>query len=131
MVQLIFTSKPIFCNFLEFPTIKSIQNHYLSHISSKICEINSIKFDLPRASTKNTKNTPIFRGKLILLNFHWNFCSIINSFHTISPNNLKPNWFTLLIKSFTKIPKVWQETPSFGRSQCHETKQNKTNYLVS
>ncbi len=45
--QLIFPSKPNFCNFFEFPTTKFTKKTYLQHLNFEICEINYIKFDSP------------------------------------------------------------------------------------
>ncbi len=42
-VQLIFPSKPNFCNCFEFPTTKPTQKEHLPHLIFEICEINSIK----------------------------------------------------------------------------------------
>jgi len=48
--QLIFLSKPIFCNLFEFAATKSTQESICStHLSSEYCELNSIKSDLLRA----------------------------------------------------------------------------------
>ncbi len=128
--QLIFPSKPNFCNLFEFP----VPNQYLSHFSSENCEINYIKSDPPRAFQQlhERPQFPIQFSVSILLNFHWENDSIINRFHITAPNSLKPSLCTLTDPELSEGTKsrpwraIW-----FWRSQPGETKQNKTNYLAS
>jgi len=44
--ELIFHSKPNFCNLFEFQQQNPLKNQYHAHPSSENCEINSIKSDL-------------------------------------------------------------------------------------
>jgi hypothetical protein len=73
-----------------FPFQKSISS---THFNSENCEINSIKFDLPRAFQQHQESTqiPIQFLILILVSFYWKNDSIINSFHTVAPSSLKPS----------------------------------------
>jgi hypothetical protein len=47
--QLIFPSKPNFCNFFEFPEQNPLKNQYLPHLNFENCQINSIKSNSPMA----------------------------------------------------------------------------------
>ncbi len=126
--QLTYPSKPNFHNLFEFPASKSTQ--YLPQFSSENCEINSIKSELSRAFQEHQEHPqiPIWFSVLILYNFHWENGSMINSFHIVAPNSLKPSQCTLLIKIFPKIPRAWHEAMWFGDLNV---KQNKTNYVAS
>jgi len=117
-------------NCLNFQQQNPRKNQYLPHLSSENCEINSIKFDLPRAFQQHQESTqnPIHFSISILVNFYWKIDSIINSFHTIAPKSLKPSDAHLLIYSFPKIPRAQHEAPWFWKIS---TWQNKTNYLAS
>ncbi len=127
-VQLIFPSKPNFCNLFEIFSNKIHWKINIFHtLALKIVKLAQLNLT-PRGLFNNTKNAPqipIQFSVLILFNFHW----IINSFHTLAPKSLKQVNAPLLIKSFPKIPRVQHEAMSFRWSQ-HD-KQNKTNYLVS
>jgi hypothetical protein len=94
--QLIFPSEPNFCNLFDFSEQNSPKNQYLSYLSSEICEINSIKSNSSRAFQQQQEcpQIPTQFSVLILFKFYWANGSIINSFHTVAPNNLKPSWCT-------------------------------------
>ncbi len=104
-----------FAIYLNFQQQKSLKNQYLLHLSSQDCEINSIKFNSSRAflnpfRDQECPQIPIQFSVLILLSFHWENDSIINSFHAIAPNRLKPSGCNpLFIKSFPKTSRVWHE----------------------
>jgi hypothetical protein len=66
---------------------------------------------------------PIQFSVSILFSFHWINGSIINSFHIIAPNNLKPSQCTHAHWELSKVPRVWHEAPWFGRSHNNKTKQ--------
>ncbi len=89
---LIFLPNPIFAIILNFQQQKSLKNQYLPHLSSENYEINSIKSDSLRAFQQHKEHLqiPIKFSVSILFNFHWRNGSIINSFHTVAPNSLKP-----------------------------------------
>jgi len=131
--QLIFPSKTNFCNLFEFPITNSTQKSISSTPSLWNCEINFIKFDSPKAFQQHQEcpQFSIYFSISILFNFPWKNGSIINSFHTIDPNNLKPSrrTFKLLINNFLKIPRAWHKVPWFKRS--YHDNLNKTNYLAS
>ncbi len=122
--RLIFPSKHKFwCNLFEFSPTKSIcQNQYLPQLSSEIYEINFIKSDSPRAFQQHPESPPNSNTVFSLFNFHQENDSIINSFHTGAPNNLKPSRCTLHTSraSFLKTRTAYLG----GRSQWE--KQNKT-----
>jgi len=85
---------PIFVICLNFQQQDPLKENYLPHLSFENCEINSIEFDSPRASQQHQECFKILIIFLvwILFNFHWEYASIINSFHIIAPNILKPSW---------------------------------------
>jgi hypothetical protein len=66
-----------------------------------------------------------------LFNFHWKNGSIINSFHTIAPNSLKPSWCTPAHWELSKDTKSVTYNVLIWEILVWQTKQNKTNYLVS
>jgi len=94
--QLIFPSKPNFCNLFEFPATKSTQTSISSHLSSENCKINSVKSDWWRAFQQHQRRfqIAIWFSVSILFNFHWENGSIINSFYTVAPNTIKPSQCT-------------------------------------
>jgi hypothetical protein len=102
----------------EFPTTNSIEKSISSTPSLWNCEINFIKFDSPRAFQQHQEcpQFPIWFS--ILFNYPWENGSIINSFHTIVPNNLKPSRHTikLLINNFLKIRRAWHKMSRFRKS---------------
>jgi hypothetical protein len=58
--QLIFPSKPsFFAICLNFQQQNSLKNQYLPQLSSENCEINSIKFDSPKAFQKHQEHLQI------------------------------------------------------------------------
>jgi hypothetical protein len=126
--QLIFPSKPNFCNLFEFPVTKSIfKNQYLPHLSFENCEINSIKSDLLITFQQHQEHLkiPMQFSVWILLNFHWKNDSIINSFHTVGPDSLKHQWVQpYSFHSFPKIPRAQHEARR-GLGDLRVTKQNK------
>ncbi len=102
--QLIFPFKPIFCSLFEFPRTKFTQKLISSTPYLWKHEIKSIKSDLPRTFQQHQQHPHILIQFviLILFNFHWKNCSIINGFHTIVPNNLKPSRCTPTHQEFSK-----------------------------
>jgi hypothetical protein len=87
----------------EFSATKYTQNHYLSHLSSENCEINSIKFDLPRAFQQQQKCPQIPKGTFqflqnfqpqILIYFSMKKSSIFKNFapqvYTMKPSPCTP-----------------------------------------
>jgi hypothetical protein len=60
---LFFFQTPSIVNLFEFAATKYTQNHYLSHLSSENCEINSIKFDLPRRAFQQQRKCPQIHSK--------------------------------------------------------------------
>ncbi len=111
-----FLPNPIFVICLNFQQKNPLRKQYLSHLSSENCEINCIEFDSPRAFQKHQECPQILIhfSISILSGFHWENGSIINSFHIIAPNSLKPSQCTPLFKSIPKIPRVWHQAPWFG-----------------
>ncbi len=132
--QLIFPSKPnFFTIYLNFQQQKSLQNQYLLHLSSQDCEINSIKSDPSRAFQQDQEypQIPIQFSVLILLSFHWENDSIINSFRIIAPNSLETKWGQppYSSRAFQRHQEWGMKHSGFGRSEHDQ--QNKTNYLAS
>jgi hypothetical protein len=86
----------IFAICLNFQQQNPLKNQYLPYLSFENCEINSIKSDSPRAFQQHQERLqiPMQFSVSILFSFHWENGSIINSFHTIAPNSLKPSWCT-------------------------------------
>jgi hypothetical protein len=92
---MIFLSKP---NFLQFVWISNNKIH------SKINNFHTLALKIVKQTllnltcqglsnnTKNAPQIPIQFSVSILFSFHWENGSIINSFHTIPPNSLKPSW---------------------------------------
>ncbi len=118
-----FLANPIFVICLNFHEQNPLKNQYLSHLSSESCEINSID---SLSACQQYQERPLIQMRFsvsILISFHWENGSLINSPRTIPPNNLKSSQCTLLIKSFLKIPRAQLETPWFERSQRNKTKQ--------
>jgi hypothetical protein len=116
--------------FLQFFWIfshkNSLKNQYLPYLSSENCEINSVKSDSSRAFQQHQESPQI---SIIFLVFHlyWKNGSIINSFQTVTPNNLKPSQCTLTHEELSNTKNAtWSRVVS-------ETSpwQNKTNYLAS
>jgi hypothetical protein len=107
----------------------SLKNQYLPHLSSENCEINSIQSDSSRAFQQHQEcpQISIQFSFFILFYLHWKIGSIINSFQTVAPNNLKPSQCTLAheelshTKNATWSRVVWEIS----------LWQNKTNYLAS
>ncbi len=92
---------------------------------------NSILSDLPRAFQQHPEHSqiPIQFSILILFSFHWENGSIINSFHTVAPNSLKPSWCMTTYLELSEDTKSTAWKQWVGRSQ--RDKQSKTNYLAS
>ncbi len=118
--------------FLQFVWIPSNKIHLKIDIfhkfSSENCEIKSSKSDLPRALQQHQEcpQISIISSVLIWFNFHWENDSTTKSFHTITPNSLKPRQCAPpLMESFPYISRVQHEAPWFSAWQ------NKTNYLAS
>jgi hypothetical protein len=111
-----FFPNPIFAICLNFQQQNPLKYQYLPHLSSKTCEINSSKSDLPRAFQQHQEHPQIWIqfSVSILFSFHWENGSRINNFSTIAPNSFKPSQCTppySFIESFLKIPRVWHEMP--------------------
>jgi hypothetical protein len=72
------------------------KNQYLSHLCSDTSEINFVKSDLSTAFQQHHEHLqiPIQFSVLILFSFHSENGSIINSFHTVAPNNPSQCTFT-------------------------------------
>ncbi len=122
--QLMFPSKLNFCKLFKFSATKGTKNQYLPYLSF---EINFIKSESLRAFQQHQEHSqiPIKFSFFILFSFHWKNGSIINSFHIVAPNSLKPNWCTpLLIESFPKIPRA-HSIKCHGLGDLSVTKQNK------
>ncbi len=121
--QLIVPPNSMFAIFLIFHQQNLLKKQYFPHISYENCEINSIKIDASRAFQQHQEHTqiPIQFSVPILLHFHWENGSIINSFHIIILNKVSA---PVLIESFPKLPRVWHEAPWFGKSQHDKIKQN-------
>jgi hypothetical protein len=123
-----FLPNPIFAICLNFQQQNPIKNQYLLHLSSKNCEIHSIKSYSLRAfeQYQECPQITIQFLVLILFNFHWENNSIINNFHIVAPNCLKPNQCTSThwelskdIKSVTWSTMVWEIS-----TWQNKTKQN-------
>jgi hypothetical protein len=124
----------IFVVFLNFHQQNPLENEYLPHpLSSENCEINSIKSDLPRAFQLRHEwpQISIQFSVSILFNFRWENDSIINRFHTIAPNNLKPSRCTLTQRELFKDTKSECNVKPHDLRDLRITKWNKTNYLAS
>ncbi len=113
-----FLLNPIFVICLNFQQQNPFKNQYLPPgLSSKNCEINAIKPHSSRAFQQHLKQFSVS----ILFSFHGENGSIINSFHTIAPDNIKPsqcNPFSL--RAFQR----YQEC-DMKHHGLRETKQNK------
>ncbi len=127
-VNWFFLPNPIFAICLNFQQQNSLKNQYLQQLSSDFFEINSIKPGFWRAFQEHQEcfQIPIKFSILILFSFHWENGSIINSFHTIAPNSLRPSWCT---------PTNWQLSEERSMKDCgledlSMTKQNKLPCLL-
>jgi hypothetical protein len=102
-----FLPNPIFVIYLNFQQQNPLKNQYLSHLNSENCKIKSIKSDSPSTFQEHHKHPqiPIEISVSTLFNFHWKNDSIINSFYTIAPSNLKPSWCTFIHWEFSKDTK--------------------------
>jgi len=130
--QLIFPSKPNFCNLFDFPAtlLNPLKNKYLPHLSSENCEINSIKSDLLRAFQQHQER-PKFQCSFPFW-FYLVFAektvqqSIASTpkLQTVSNQVSTP----LLIESVPKIPRAQHEALWVRRSQ--RDKQGVTNTLA-
>jgi hypothetical protein len=132
--QLIFPSKPNFCNLLNFQQQNPLKNQYLSHLSSENCEINSIKSDWLRAFHQHHQERPQIPMQFsvsILFSFHWENGSIINSFHTVAPNSPKPSQCTPTYLALSEDTKSVASTDVGWEISTWQTKQNNTNCLAS
>jgi len=91
-----FFPNPIFAICLNFQQQIPTKNQYLPQPSSENCEINSTKSDFQSTLQQHHEclQIPIQFSVSTLFNFHWENGSIINSFHTVVPNSLKPSWCT-------------------------------------
>jgi len=116
-LNLFFLLNPFFAICLNFQNKIHSEINYLPHLTFENYEIQSIKYDSPRAFQQHQEHPPIpIRFAIsILFNFHWKLYSIINSFHTIAPNNLKSSQCTPThwelskdIKSITWNTMVWE-----------------------
>jgi hypothetical protein len=96
MLNRFFLPNPIIAICLNFQQQNLLENQYLPHLSSENCEVNSIESDSLRAFQQHQEQPqiPIHFAVLILLSFHRENDSIINSFHTIAPNSLKSSQCT-------------------------------------
>ncbi len=124
----IFLPSPIFAICLNFQQQNSLKNQYLSHLSSENCQINSIKSDSLRAFRQHQEwpQIPLQFSVSALFSFYWESGSIINSFHTIAPNSLKPSWGTPTHwKLFEDTKSTTWRTVAWKIS-AWQTKENKT-----
>ncbi len=87
--------------------------------------INSIKSDSSKAFQQHQEHSQILIqfSVWVLFKFHSENGSIINSFHIVAPNSLKPSQCTHTHQE--KIPRAHREALWCGTSQCDKTKQNK------
>jgi hypothetical protein len=114
---------------LNFQQHNSLENQYLPHLSSGNCEMNSMKSDLPRAFQEHQEHPQnsdaVF--SFDLFSFHWENGSIINNFHTVAANSLKPSLCTRPYWEFSEdtMSAAW----SVGVWEI-SARQNKTNYLA-
>jgi hypothetical protein len=126
---------PTFAICLNFQQQNSLKNEYLQHLSSKNCEINSIKSDSPRAFQQHQERPqiPIQFSDSILFNFRWENGSIINSFHIVAPNTLKPSWCTPTHHELSKDTKSTTWSTVVWEISTWKTKQttHKIDYLAS
>jgi hypothetical protein len=94
--QLIFPPKSNFCNLFEFSPTKFTQKSISS--THYLCEIKTLLNLTCQGLSHNTKNTrsqiPIQFSVSILFNSHQEKGLIINCFHTVAPNSLKPSQCT-------------------------------------
>jgi hypothetical protein len=79
----------------EFPATKQnlLKNQYLPQLSFENYEINSMKSNSPRAF-QTTPRRPPNSNIVFNSNFHFSNGSIINSFHNVASNILKPSGCT-------------------------------------
>jgi len=121
-----FLPNPIFVIYLNFHPQNSLKNQYLPHLSSEHCEINSIKSDSPRAFQQHQEHphVPIQFSVLILFNFHWENDSIINSFHTVAPNSLKPSQCTPTHWELSEYTKSAAWSTVVWKTSAWQRKQN-------
>ncbi len=93
--------------------------------------MNSVKFDLSEAFQQHQEHPqiPIWFLISMLFNFHWENCSLINSFHTVFQTKLvHPCSFGEPLKD-TKC-NTKHEAPWFGRSRYDKEKKKKTRGVV-
>ncbi len=116
----------IFAICLNFQQQNPLKNQYVSNVTSENCKINSIRSDSPKAFQQHQQQPPqipIQFSVSILFNFHYENDTIITNFHTIAPNNLKPNHCNSTHWQLSPDTKMRHEAPWFGRYECD--KQNK------
>jgi anaerobic ribonucleoside-triphosphate reductase len=91
-----FFPNPIFTICLNFQQQNPLKTQYSPHLSSQNCEINSIKSNSLSVFQQHQEHIqiPIQFSTSILFNFHWENDSIINIFHAIASNSLKPSQCT-------------------------------------
>jgi hypothetical protein len=87
--QLIFPLKLNFCNLFEFTTTRSTQKSISFTPLPRQLWNKLVKSDLSRAFQQGQEHLqiPIQFSLPTLFSFHWENDSIINSFHTVAPNN--------------------------------------------
>ncbi len=123
-----FLPNPILAICLNFHQQNSPKNQYLSHFSSENCAINSIKYFLRRALQQHQSCPEVLIqfSISIFFNFYSKNDSIINSFHTIAPNSLKPSQCTHTHRELSKDTKseTWSTMKHCGLGDLSARKQN-------
>ncbi len=130
--QLIFPSKPKFCNLFKFAATKSTPKSISFHtFSDENCEINSIKSGLRIAFQQLQEHLqiPIGFSVSILFRFHWENGPIINSFHTGATNGLKPSCCTTTHQELSEDTESTAWSAMVWEISTWQTKQNQTALL--
>ncbi len=114
---------------MNFQRQNSFETKYLPHLSSENFEwtlLNLTHEGLPK-NTKNTPKIPMQFSVSILFSFHWENGSIINHFHTVAANSLKPSLCTCTHWEFSEDTKsaAWSLRVWEISARQNKTKQNK------
>ncbi len=115
-------------NFLNLHQQNPLKNQYISQLCFDNWEINFVKSDLSSAFQQHQEHLQIQIqfSLLILFSFHWENGSIINSFHTVAPNN--PSQCTFTHPELSKDTKITALSAMVWKSQ--NDKQNRPLFFM-
>jgi hypothetical protein len=110
---------------LNFHRQKSLLNQYLPHSESKSYQINSIKSSHQDLSNNTRGTFQILQSFQLWFNLIFS-AEIIQYSRTFAPQ-VQTSWnqahAPLLIKSFSKTPRIWSESSQLSGSHSYKTKQ--------